>query len=97
MRPGKWQPILVGDSKRRAVATIAAIAAHLSRPRWRKLGDPSLAGGQAGLALFFAYLARTRPGQGHEDTAIRFLHDAVAAASTCPVQKSLYGGVTGIA
>jgi len=59
--------------------------------------DPSLGRGQAGLALLYAWLARTRGMPGAEVLARQCLEEAIEAASTQAMNASLYGGFTGVA
>src|ERR1700726_298727 len=83
-----WQPILSGPSAARARAAIAAIAADLAamppagepEARDRKSPSFSLATGDAGQALFFAYLDLARPGGGWEDAALARLERAIEGA-----------------
>jgi hypothetical protein len=56
----------------------------------------SLAGGRAGLAVFFAYLARSR-GRTHSRVATTLLDEAASALATTEMSPSLHGGFTGIA
>jgi lantibiotic modifying enzyme len=59
--------------------------------------DPSLAGGSAGLALFFSYLAQVQSGQGHEDTAMEQLERAIETGAGMRFAPGLYSGFTGVA
>ncbi len=54
-RPLMWEPIATGRRAQRAWKVIDALAATATRT-----DDPSLAEGEAGAALFLAYLARAR-------------------------------------
>lgn len=95
--PEAW---LVGDEATRAWAAIDDVAAALTAlPREALLGDPTLASGAAGMALFFAYLAGVQEGRGHEDVAARFLDWAQedVAAGRIPFGAGLYQGFTGVA
>ena len=90
-----WRPILEGDSGARAAQAVTELARILAEPE--ALPPASLASGGPGLALFFAYLARARPGQGHEARASRFLDDAIDALAVETLDASLYAGFTGVA
>lgn len=91
-----WQPLLSGTTAQRALQIADAIGESIAAlsPGER---DPSLAGGQAGLALLYAWLAVAggRP-RAHElsqyclDQAI----DTVAAQTT---ESSLWHGFVGVA
>ena len=65
-------------------------AEHGARP-----GDASLSSGAAGLAVFYAELARA--GRGGSDDALAFMDDAVDAMAQRPMGVSLYAGFPGIA
>lgn len=101
-----WRPILTGDLLERARQTIDGIAADLRRvisdasrsptTSWSRRG-PSLAGGDAGLAFFFAYLDRARPGEGFDDLALDLLERAIEGTGAVQSPPSLYGGFSGVA
>ncbi|MDP8931940.1 MAG: lanthionine synthetase C family protein [Actinomycetota bacterium] len=59
--------------------------------------DPSLGGGQAGMALFSAWLATARGSYQARDLAERYLDHAIDAMATSAMGASLYGGFTGVA
>src|ERR1700674_702706 len=103
---GPWLPILPdGDHARvagRVEQAIDELAAALASPegsasaaggsRWQALAD-----GPAGLALFFHYLDRARPGQGHDEHALAHLETAIAATAETMATPELYGGFSGVA
>ena len=73
-----WSQLLSPETAARALRVVDEIAADLrkalSEPRpetssWLRQG-PSLAGGDAGQAFFFTYLAQVRPDLGHDDAAM---------------------------
>jgi class I lanthipeptide synthase len=94
-----WEPLLTGEPATRANDAISAIAAALAagsgQPSVER--DLSLAGGQAGIALFFAYLHFARPDQGHDDTAMAFLERAIEGTAELAVGSGLYSGFAGVA
>jgi|HubBroStandDraft_3_1064219.scaffolds.fasta_scaffold00340_6 hypothetical protein len=99
-----WQPILNDEAAARAVRAIAAIAGDLLEmpPRAPKPGQRisppfSLAEGDAGQALLFAYLDLAHPGQGWEEAALARLHRAIEAAGAIQTFPGLYSGFTGVA
>lgn len=109
LSPGAWRPILPPQAAERAWEAIEAIAADLApqagriaaaddvRGRWSG-GSSSLSSGQAGLALFFAYLDRARPGRGHGETAAACLDCAIEdMISQGDFQPHFYGGFPGVA
>lgn len=98
--PVSWQPILVGRDAARANAAIDAIARTLAGwpalPREDRFGA-SLATGEAGLALLFAYLDRARPHGGYADLAEERLERAIDRLTTSFQLPGLYQGFAGIA
>ncbi len=103
-----WKPIAEGEMAEGAWGAIEEIASSLQSfialPEpppvlWsRQPGrDLSLAGGWAGIALFFAELDRARPGEGHDERAADLLAKAVEGMAGQRVLSSLYGGFPGVA
>ena len=103
-----WRPLLTGPLADRAWQVIDEIAAVLEQGTAGTAGDellpgPSLAGGAAGGALFFAYRAQARaassPGDfdADADRAGAFLERSTEALSSVPLPPDLYGGFTGVA
>src|SRR3712207_2938814 len=95
-RSSHWSPILDGGLAARANDAIAAIADSLvgSPPR---LESGSLAGGHAGLALFYDYLARAGIAANADELAELHLGAAIDAVATERMRPALYGGFTGVA
>jgi lantibiotic biosynthesis protein len=94
--PGSsWQPILSGTTAEQALQAVDAIAESItSLPEER---GPSLAGGQAGLALLYTWLARTGRAPQADVLAWQCLDQAIEAAATQAMNASLWGGFTGVA
>jgi hypothetical protein len=102
-----WQPILLDDAASRAGEVIAAIAADLLRlsPPGEEAPAPaaapppkfSLAEGDAGQALFFAYLDLAHPDSGWEQAALRHLERAIETSARLQTYPGLYSGFTGVA
>ena len=104
-QPSLWRPILPPGTAERALAAVEEIAADLRRfsggedgPRaeWLRSGS-GLAGGDAGLALFFSYLDQARPGEGHDETALGFLERSIESTGELQAPPGLYGGFSGVA
>jgi lantibiotic modifying enzyme len=89
-----WRPILTGALKKEALKTIADIAEAL---KMEKARDGSLAGGAAGFAIFYHYLAQARSGTNDREMAEWFMNRALEAVANTPMTSSLYSGFTGIA
>jgi hypothetical protein len=93
-----WRPILSGTAAQQALEAVDAIAESVtSIPALPGERDPSLGRGQAGLALLYAWLARTRHMPQADVLARQCLDEAIEAASTQAMNVSLFGGFTGIA
>ncbi|MEW5930497.1 MAG: lanthionine synthetase C family protein [Gemmatimonadota bacterium] len=90
-----WRPILEGAEAERAVAAAREIADALPAPGEVDGGDPALAGGDAGVALLHAWLARADAGDGGR--AGPHLDAAIDALATVPLPTSLYSGFSGVA
>jgi len=93
-----WRPLLSGTMADQALEAVDAIAETIpsiaSLPTQR---NPSLSKGQAGLALLYAWLARTRRTPQAEVLAWQYLDQAIEAVSTQAMNPSFYGGFTGVA
>lgn len=95
-----WQPILTGEEASRAEAAVDAIAGALAEWPAFPEDDPygaSLASGEAGLGLFFAYLDRARPGSGYAELAEERLERAIDRLASSFHQPGLYQGYLSIA
>jgi lantibiotic modifying enzyme len=93
-----WSPLLDGDDAVRAAAAVTAIAEGIAaapEPVHRPVA--LLAGGDAGIALFFHALDRARPGQGYGPLAEQHLERAIDCLADGPQLPSLYSGFTGVA
>ena len=97
--PSSWRPLLAPEAAERALQAAGDIAADLkSRIAAASLGvSPSLAGGESGLALFFADLDQARPGEGFDDLAMELLERTIQATAENPLLPSLYSGFSGVA
>jgi hypothetical protein len=82
-RGGAWQPLPEGVWLERALEAVRALAQaqHAACPaaaRQDAAVDSSLAGGAAGLALLFAYLAESRAGAEDEAAARHWVRQEIA-------------------
>lgn len=96
-----WQPIADPETSRRCWSLIGEIEACLvehvsSREDDGPAPDPVLAGGEAGLALFFAYLGVARQGPEDADRALEALGRSVEALGKARLGPSLYSGFCGV-
>lgn len=91
-----WRPVLSGETSRQALRAVDLIAESLA-PLSPDERDPSLAGGQAGLALFYAWLAGVRGDPHARGLALQCLDRAIEAVATRPMSTSLWEGFVGVA
>src|SRR6516165_1782687 len=91
-----WQPLLEGAWRDSARESVRAILAGLESLGRAPSGDPSLAGGTAGLAVLLGYLAQTGLEPESAAVAHRCLQHATAAVVEQPGTASLYSGLTGV-
>jgi hypothetical protein len=92
----EWCPLLSDRAQARVLRTVDALAESIAALAPGE-GDPSLAGGQAGLAVLYASLATARPGHHARDLAWQCLDRAIDAAATDVMDSSFWAGFTGIA
>jgi len=93
-----WQPLLVREARTRARAAARLVADELAEGELLRDGaDCSLAGGLAGLAVMYGYLARAWPGSGYDRLASRYLNRALRALGEVRLSAALYEGFTGVA
>jgi lantibiotic modifying enzyme len=93
-----WRPILSGAPAQQALQAVDAIAESItSIPSPPGERGPSLAKGQAGLALVYTWLARTRRMPQADVLAWQCLDEAIEAVSTQAMNASFWGGFTGVA
>jgi lantibiotic modifying enzyme len=100
LRAGSWRPLLEGTIAKQAIEAARAIAAETGRPRrWRRgtRSVPSLAGGAAGIAVFYAYLDRAGIAGRYGSKSRHLLERAGDAVASVTMAPSLYGGFTGVA
>jgi lantibiotic modifying enzyme len=90
-----WSPLLEGPLADQASQAVQAIADAL--PFAPSDRGPSLAGGQAGEALFHAYLALHTADSAAADRAADLLDQAAEALASTPLAPALYGGFPGVA
>src|ERR1700688_1895526 len=95
------RPDVPGDPEPTAAATGEPLAAPEALAEADAyLSNPTLAGGLAGAALFFAYRAGRGGGPGaagDSDAAALLLERCTEALATTPLAPDLYGGFSGVA
>lgn len=90
-----WQPLLTGSLADQASQAVHEIADALTTATDRQ--SASLAGGTAGQAVFYAYLALHDSEQAAADRAADLLDQAAEELASTPMPPSLYSGFSGIA
>jgi len=94
----EWQPLLHGPLADQALQAVRDIAAALTSPAPNELGrQASLAGGSAGQALFYAYLAFHTAEQAPADRAAELLDQSAEALASYPMAPALHAGFPGVA
>lgn len=91
-----WRPLLEGELAHRAEQSVAEIAQALAGPAG-EADHPSYANGNAGIAVFFGYLAVERGEQRLADLADQKLSQAIDALSEGSLDVGFFSGFTGIA
>lgn len=93
-----WQPILSGKLREEIVAATDVVAEELSNFTTKDhLYRGSLAGGDAGIALFFHYLDQARPDNPYHGAAEMLLERAIDSVAKHNLWFDFFGGITGIA
>ncbi len=104
-----WRPVLDGALADRALDTARSIGETLAGPLadWDPIEGPaeggggtrpaSLAGGTAGLAVLFAYLAECGVDPGGLEKASELLNESADAAASVVMGPSFYSGYSGLA
>ncbi|HVT16930.1 MAG TPA: lanthionine synthetase C family protein [Thermoanaerobaculia bacterium] len=106
-----WRPLFSGDAAERALGIAEEIAAAIgpsaqvttiARPGYSGAWsldhrDFSLAGGNAGIAVFLSYLDAARPGGEYGEWALWHLEQAIDAIRQTEAQPLLYSGFPGVA
>jgi lantibiotic modifying enzyme len=97
--PPPWSPLLPPADAERAVKVAEEIAADVqSRLATASLEiGPGFPAGAAGLALFFSYLDKARPGKGYDDLAMELLEQGITEMADKSMSPTLYGGFSGVA
>lgn len=90
---GGWSALLDGRARATASERVQRIAAEL---RFTMPAEPTLAGGAAGVALFFAYLAQVTGDEADGETALKFLQYALDQQDGSSLHASLFEGGTGV-
>jgi len=92
-----WRPLLTGERARHLTEAAHDIAGALRGIARSDRDDASLMGGHAGIALFFAYLARSTGDASDERASRRHLELAVDAVAARRMPTDLDAGFTGVA
>ncbi|HEX9941629.1 MAG TPA: lanthionine synthetase C family protein [Thermoanaerobaculia bacterium] len=93
-----WRPLLAGSLADQALRTVREIADALPFPEENVYGrQASLAGGTAGQALFYAYLALHTSEEEAAERAVERLDRAAEDLANTPMAPSFYSGFPGVA
>jgi len=94
-----WQSITSGETLSAAWTVIEEIERSLARHLTSDPSlatNPTLAGGTAGLALFYAYLDAARPGSEAGDRALDCLGQSIERLGSANIGPSLFSGFAGV-
>jgi lantibiotic modifying enzyme len=86
-----WRPLLVGDSRQRALALVDQVVEQTA-PGTLEGADVSLHHGSSGFALLHAYAAQ----RSGISTALDWLRDAITRIRECGPDNSLSAGLSGV-
>lgn len=93
-----WRPLLHGPQADQALQTVREIADALPTTNdLEEFRQASLAGGQTGEALFYAYLALHTGEEAAAEQASELLDQSAEALASTPMSPSLYAGFPGVA
>jgi hypothetical protein len=94
----RWEPLLTGSAAEEALGVAEEIAAALGAEREAeaRARQFSLSGGDAGSAIFLAYLDAARPGRGWAELALAHLERAIDGMQEAVSMPGLYGGFAGV-
>lgn len=94
-----WRPLLQGSQADQALRTVREIADALPAAAGpsAEFRQASLAGGRAGEALFYAYLALYTGEESAAELAAERLDQSVEALASTPMSPSFYSGFPGVA
>jgi hypothetical protein len=95
--PTSWKPLLTGPLAETATQSVREIAAALPGHGPEEGWSATLAGGQAGQSLFYAYLALHTAEPAAADRAADLLEAAADTLASVPLPPSLYAGFPGVA
>ena len=95
--PTSWKPLLTGPLAEQAAQSVREIAAALPDHDPETGWSATLAGGQAGQSLFYAYLALHTAEPAAADRAANLLETAADTLASVPLPPSLYAGFPGVA
>jgi lantibiotic modifying enzyme len=93
---GEWETVLSDATRSRALESVLEIASAL-RAVDPSTADPSLGGGAAAIALFFAYLSRMDAANRFADDAVAWLDRASDALPAWHAGPGLHNGIAGVA
>lgn len=95
--PETWRPLLEGEEAAQAWQAILEVAAALRGPVDERLAaDPTVASGNAGIALFYSYLAQALADDAWADAAVEAFDRMVEAVPAASLPPGLWSGLLGV-
>ncbi|MCP3061802.1 lanthionine synthetase C family protein [Myxococcus sp. K38C18041901] len=93
----KWRPLVEGALREEVLRVVHGLARALAEMLPGRAPDASLASGDSGLALLFAWLDKVDASEDFAGVARGLLDDAMEAVASRPMGMSLHSGVSGVA
>lgn len=92
-----WKPLLEGEDRERALGAVLAVAEAIGGgdPSAAASG-PSLAAGEAGVALLFEMMERAGLGGRYGELALRWMERAIDGVAASPLEPGLFSGFAGV-
>ncbi|AKF86175.1 hypothetical protein MFUL124B02_22910 [Myxococcus fulvus 124B02] len=92
-----WRPLVAGALREEVLRVVQELARALEEHLPHRAPDVSLASGDSGLALLFAWLDRVGASEHHAGVARGLLAEAMEAVASRPMGMALHSGVSGVA
>ncbi|MBZ4411165.1 lanthionine synthetase C family protein [Myxococcus sp. XM-1-1-1] len=93
----KWRSLVAGALQEEVLQVVQGLARAIEESLPQRVPDASLASGDSGLALLFAWMDKVDASAHHAGLARGLLDDAMEAVASRPMGMSLHSGVSGVA
>ncbi|GEN12594.1 Lanthionine synthetase C-like protein [Myxococcus fulvus] len=92
-----WRPLVEGALREEVLRVVQELARALEESLAHRVPDASLASGDAGLALLFAWMDKVEDSAHHGAISHGLLDEAMEAVASRPMGMALHSGVSGVA